>query len=72
MRHAIVLVVLLSAAPLAQTQSANPLTTGARLHYGIVKGHVTRAAAKMPEEIYAAERNRASSVGAAFGVYKPQ
>ena len=34
-------------------QSANPLTSGARLHYGIVKDSVTRAAAKMPEEFYA-------------------
>lgn len=36
----------------AQAQTANPLTTGARLHYGIIKGYVTRAAAKMPEEQY--------------------
>ena len=33
-------------------QTANPLTSGARLHYGIIKGYVTRAAAKMPEEQY--------------------
>ena len=35
-----------------RSQSANPLTGGARLHYGIIKGTVTRAAAKMPEENY--------------------
>jgi uncharacterized damage-inducible protein DinB len=36
----------------AHAQSADPLTTGARFHYGIIKGYVTRAAAKMPEEHY--------------------
>lgn len=36
-----------------QPPSANPLTDGARLHYGIIKGYVTRAAAKMPESTYA-------------------
>jgi len=36
----------------AHAQSANPLTGGARLNYGIIKGFVTRAAAKMPEENY--------------------
>ena len=34
----------------AHAQPANPLTSGARLHYGIIKGYVTRAAMKMPEE----------------------
>ena len=33
-------------------QSANPLAAGARQHYGIIKGYVTRAAAKMPDELY--------------------
>ena len=33
-------------------QTTNPLTGGARLHYGIIKGYVARAAAKMPEEHY--------------------
>jgi uncharacterized damage-inducible protein DinB len=33
-------------------QSANPLTEGARLHYGIIKSNVVRAAAKIPEELY--------------------
>ena len=33
-------------------QPANPLTDGARLHYGIIKGYVTRAAATMPDEHY--------------------
>jgi uncharacterized damage-inducible protein DinB len=36
----------------SQAQTANPLTGGARLHYGVIKGYVTRAAAKMPEEQY--------------------
>lgn len=36
----------------AQAQSPNPLTSGAKFHYGIIKGYVTRAAAKMPEEHY--------------------
>ena len=36
----------------SQAQTANPLTSGARLHYGIIKGYVLRAAAKMPEEQY--------------------
>lgn len=37
----------------AYGQSANPLTTAARLHYGIVKDYVTRAAVKMAEADYA-------------------
>jgi hypothetical protein len=50
----IVLVILaLAASDPANAQSTNPLTSGARLHYGIIKGFVTRAAAKMPEEKYA-------------------
>jgi uncharacterized damage-inducible protein DinB len=36
----------------AHAQPANPLTSGARVHYGIIKGYVTRAALKMPEESY--------------------
>ena len=36
----------------AHAQSPNPLTSGAKFHYGIIKGYVTRAAAKMPEEHY--------------------
>ena len=52
MRNTIVLVLMLAASASAQTQPANPLTNGARLHYGIIKGYVTRAAAKMPEENY--------------------
>ena len=35
-----------------QAQADNPLTAGARMHYGIIKGYVTRAAAKMPEDLY--------------------
>jgi uncharacterized damage-inducible protein DinB len=53
-KHAVLCVVaLLAAVGSSQAQSANPLTNGARLHYGIIKGYVTRAAAKMPEEHYA-------------------
>lgn len=40
----------------AQTPSpatANPLTAGAKRSYDIIKGYVTKAAAKMPEEHYA-------------------
>jgi uncharacterized damage-inducible protein DinB len=37
----------------ALAQSANPLTSGARQHYGIIRGYVTRAAAKIPEDLYA-------------------
>jgi uncharacterized damage-inducible protein DinB len=46
-------VVALGAQAALTAQSTNPLTSGARLHYGIVKDAVTRAAAKMPEEFYA-------------------
>src|SRR5262249_46127774 len=45
-------VLLLVASSPALAQSANPLTAGATFHYGIIKGNVTRAAAKMPEEQY--------------------
>ena len=37
----------------ALAQSSNPLTNGARQHYGIIRGYVTRAAAKIPEDLYA-------------------
>jgi uncharacterized damage-inducible protein DinB len=49
---ALVMLALLFAGA-SQAQTANPLTGGARLHYGIIKGYVLRAAAKMPEEQYA-------------------
>ena len=42
----------LAAGAAAQTPPANTLTNGARMHYGMIKGYVTRAAAKMPEEHY--------------------
>jgi uncharacterized damage-inducible protein DinB len=45
-------VLALAAGGSANAQSTNPLTSGARLHYGIIKGYVTRAAAKTPEENY--------------------
>jgi uncharacterized damage-inducible protein DinB len=37
----------------ASAQPANPLTAGATQHYSIIKGYVTRAAAKIPEDVYA-------------------
>jgi hypothetical protein len=33
-------------------QSGDPLTEGARMHYGIIKNNVVRAAAKVPENLY--------------------
>src|SRR5205823_11565475 len=36
----------------AQTSSANPLSDGTRFTYSIMKGYLTRSAAKMPEEYY--------------------
>jgi uncharacterized damage-inducible protein DinB len=36
-----------------QAQTANPLSAGAKKTYDIIKGNVTKAAAKMPEEHYA-------------------
>ena len=54
MRTTAILIVALSATGSSQTPTAppNPLTTGARMHYGIIKGYVTRAAAKMPDDLY--------------------
>lgn len=40
-------------ASVAAHAQSNPLTAGARFHYGIIKDYVTRAAAKMPENDYA-------------------
>ena len=37
---------------LLQATTGNPLSTGARSNYGIVKNWIPRAAAKMPEEYY--------------------
>jgi len=36
-----------------QAQAANPLSAGAKRTYEVMKGYITRAAAKMPEEHYA-------------------
>lgn len=47
-----ILVLVLAAGTPAHAQSANPLTSGARFHYGIIRNYVTRAAAKVPEEHY--------------------
>jgi uncharacterized damage-inducible protein DinB len=43
---------VIAASGSAFAQSVNPLTDGTRLHYGIIKGYVTRAAANMPEDHY--------------------
>ena len=53
MRRAVVLLIVLVATIEGRAQQSNPLTGGARFHYGIIKGYVTRAAAKMPETDYA-------------------
>src|SRR5258708_752752 len=52
MKHTALLVLVLGLGGPLHAQSTNPLTEGARLHYGIIKGYVTRAAAKMPEADY--------------------
>lgn len=52
MKHVIVFIAALAAGASAQREEANPLTSGARFHYGIIKGYVTRAATKMPDEHY--------------------
>src|SRR5689334_9507047 len=46
-------VVLMAMAAPTFAQTENPLTGGARQHYGIIKGYVRRAADKMPESDYA-------------------
>jgi uncharacterized damage-inducible protein DinB len=46
------LLLALAASNSVHSQSANPLTAGATMHYGIIKGYVTRAADKMPQENY--------------------
>jgi uncharacterized damage-inducible protein DinB len=48
----VLILALLASHHPAYGQAANPLTNGARLHYEIIKGYVTRAAAKMPEDDY--------------------
>ena len=52
MRRAIVALCLIGLCPPAFAQSSNPLTEGARFHYGIIRGYVIRAAAKIPEDLY--------------------
>jgi uncharacterized damage-inducible protein DinB len=52
MKTCLTLVVAIGLQGIGIAQSANPLTAGARLHYGIIKDSVTRAAVKMPEEFY--------------------
>lgn len=46
-------VLTLGGAVNAQAQTKDPLTAGAKRTYDIIKGYVTRAAEKMPEEHYA-------------------
>jgi uncharacterized damage-inducible protein DinB len=49
--RAIALAMLVGSSPVL-AQLANPLTDGARMHYGIIKNNVVRAAAKVPEDLY--------------------
>ena len=44
---------VLAACNVAHAQSANPLTTAARFHYGVVRDYVIRASVKMAQEDYA-------------------
>jgi uncharacterized damage-inducible protein DinB len=53
MTRAFVLALIVATPIAVSAQSPNPLTGGERLNYGIIKGFVTRAAEKMPEELYA-------------------
>jgi hypothetical protein len=53
MRIASTVVFTLLSCAASYAQSVNPLSDGARMHYGNIRGFVTRAAAKMPEELYA-------------------
>src|SRR5437773_1172939 len=50
---AIAIVLLAATTTPLQGQAGNPLSAGAKRTYGIIKGYITRAAAKMPEEDYA-------------------
>jgi uncharacterized damage-inducible protein DinB len=52
------LILTFLAAGVAQAQTANPLSTGAKRTYDIVKGYLIRAAEKMPEEHYAFKPNK--------------
>jgi uncharacterized damage-inducible protein DinB len=49
---------LLAVGSAAHAQTTSPLTGGARMHYGIIKGYVTRAAAKMPADKYSFRATR--------------
>jgi len=50
---AIVLVAGLTSMPgRVEGQAGNPLSAGAKRTYGVIKGYITRAATKMPEENY--------------------
>jgi uncharacterized damage-inducible protein DinB len=49
---AVALVLAASTGGTLHGQAANPLSAGAKRTYGVIKGYITRAAAKMPEENY--------------------
>jgi len=51
--YSAILTLVTAGTALAQTPPANPLTAGAKRSYDIIKGYVTKAAAKMPEEHFA-------------------
>jgi uncharacterized damage-inducible protein DinB len=50
--YSLALTLITGGAALAQTPPANPLSGGAKRTYDIVKGYITKAAAKMPDEHY--------------------
>jgi uncharacterized damage-inducible protein DinB len=50
--RALTLFLAISVVPL-NAQSANPLSAGAKHTYELIRGHVTKAAAKVPEDLYA-------------------
>jgi hypothetical protein len=68
MKACLILIVAIGVQGAAFAQSTNPLTTGARLHYGIIKDSVARAAVKMPEELSAF---RPTPEVRSFAQYKP-
>jgi uncharacterized damage-inducible protein DinB len=48
----IAIVLLAATSGQLQGQAGNPLSAGAKRTYGVIKGYLTRAATKMPEENY--------------------
>jgi hypothetical protein len=51
--YSAILTLVTAGTALAQTAPANPLTAGAKRSYDIIKGYITKAADKMPEEHFA-------------------